>query len=47
MTNAMHSKQHGLSTMNNTRPKSKLRHRRNKAKARARREEKLNVKKGK
>ncbi|MFC1655781.1 hypothetical protein ACFL3C_02845 [Patescibacteria group bacterium] len=40
MTNKSSSKQHGLSTANVTRPKSKLRKRRNKAKARARREAK-------
>jgi len=44
MTNAMHSHQHGLTTMNNTRPKSKLRHRRNKAKAKARRDAKASSK---
>lgn len=37
MSNRSSSKQHGLSTANETRPKSKLRKRRNKAKARARR----------
>lgn len=39
MSNAHASKQHGLKTMNQTRPKSKLRKRANKAKARIRREE--------
>ncbi len=38
MTNRSTSKQHGLHSMNETRPKSKLRNRRNKAKASARRE---------
>jgi len=37
MTNKHASKQHGLHSVNKQRPKSKLRHRRNKAKARARR----------
>ncbi|MEK7528743.1 MAG: hypothetical protein AAB592_03170 [Patescibacteria group bacterium] len=37
MSNKSTNQQHGLHTMNKTRPKSKLRKRRNKAKARARR----------
>jgi len=45
MSNAMHSHTHGLTTMNITRPKSKLRKRRNKAKARVRRAEKATAKK--
>jgi hypothetical protein len=45
MTNKSSSKQHGLHSANEDRPKSKLRHRRNKAKARARREEAANNKK--
>ncbi|MBP9717953.1 hypothetical protein KBD59_01530 [Candidatus Gracilibacteria bacterium] len=39
MSNKHVNHQHGLTTMNLTRPKSKLRKRRNKAKATARREE--------
>lgn len=39
MTNAASSHQHGLTKMNQTRPKSKLRKRFNKAKARARKTE--------
>ena len=39
MTNKSSSKQHGLSTANITRPKSKDGKKRNKAKARARKEE--------
>lgn len=39
MSNRSSSKQHGHATTNITRPKSKLRHRLNKAKARDRREE--------
>lgn len=39
MSNAHASKQHGLKTMNRTRPKSALRKRRNKAKARVRKAE--------
>ncbi|EKD63585.1 MAG: hypothetical protein ACD_51C00249G0005 [uncultured bacterium] len=38
MTNAMHSHTHGLTTMNQSRPKSKLRKRANKAKAKVRSE---------
>lgn len=39
MTNAHSSKQHGLSSVKQTQPKSKMRLRRNKAKAALRREE--------
>jgi len=38
MSNKHNSKQHGLTSMNATRPKSKLRKRRNKAKAKVRKE---------
>lgn len=38
MTNRSASQQHGLHSMNETRPKSKLRNRRNKVKAKARKE---------
>jgi hypothetical protein len=45
MTNRSSSKQHGLHTANQQRPKSKLRKRRNKAKARERRIEREESKK--
>lgn len=38
MTNRSASQQHGLHTMNESRPKSKLRNRRNKVKAKARKD---------
>jgi len=43
MTNKSSSKQHGLHTANQTRPKSKLRKKKNKAKARERRLAKQDV----
>lgn len=46
MTNAASSKQHGLTKVNKTRPKSKLRKRANKAKASVRKAERRAIKKG-
>ncbi|MBN2096486.1 hypothetical protein JW752_03765 [Candidatus Peregrinibacteria bacterium] len=45
MTNKSSSKQHGLHTVNRQQPKSKLRHRRNKAKASSRKAERRAAKK--